>query len=83
MEQNMSQTQGDKYTDYSDSRIVTVNRFVNFVYKTFGNLQKNKDNIDSHWIFLASLDKLSKEKKILHDKNQPPSNILEYGEGQQ
>lgn len=44
------------------------NRFNDSVYKNFNNLWENKGNEDAGCLFLASLDKLTKEKNELCDK---------------
>ena len=46
--------------DYPDSSIVRRNGVGDSVYKTFGNLWKNKGN-DNTDLFLESLDKLTKK----------------------
>lgn len=55
--------------DFPDSPIMSGNRFNDSVYKTFNNLwgEKNKGNEDAGCLFLASLDKLTKEKNELCD----------------
>lgn len=55
--------------DDLDPLIVRGNDFCDFVYKTFDNWWKNKENDDdAGQLFLASLDRLTKEKNELHGK---------------
>ena len=48
--------------DYLDSPVVRGNRFGDSVYKTFGNLWKNKKNGDTVRLLLDSLNTFSLEK---------------------
>ena len=49
--------------DYSNLPIVSGNGFVDSVYKTFDSLWKNEETDGTGWFLLASLNKLTKEKK--------------------
>ena len=61
--------------DHPDLTTVRAKEF-GCLYKTFGNLWKNKENDDADWL-------LSKEKNELCDKNLPTFSISEYSERKQ
>lgn len=65
---------------YLDSPVMGGNGFGD---KTCDSLWKNTEHDGAGWLFLASLDRQTKEKNNLHDETNHLSSISEYSEGQQ